>query len=162
MKPASSSVADVTNSCGNKLAESADIEVVEAVSRSHNAVPRPPYSAMDYLLGTSSETFLVLLSKATSWCQEGSAPTELQPSRFILVKTWSLLINSCFVKSLYQMPVWGPGETVHLVKCLSCKHEDLSLIPRTGVYKVQSCNSDAQSGRDRQVLGACWLESQTT
>lgn len=54
-------------------------------------------------------TVLVLISKATSWGQEGSASTELQPSRFILVKIWSWLINS-FVVKVYSKCLFGePG-----------------------------------------------------
>lgn len=53
----------------------------------------------------------------------------------------------------------GPGETVHLVKCLLRKREDLSLIPRTGVKRLQwaaHLKSKQCGGRNRRVpAGYC-------
>lgn len=67
-KVRSLSTADATNSRGNKLAQSVDIEESLETAGSHRKLPLD--SAIDYQLGTDPGTFLVfsvLLSKATAW-----------------------------------------------------------------------------------------------
>jgi hypothetical protein len=71
----------------------------------------------------------------------------------------SLAADTPMTKSSLKTLI-GAGEMAHWVTCLSHKHEDLSLIPRTCIIKWHtgmSLQSQLWKGKDWRFTGDSWL-----